>query len=179
MRSWLWPLVGIALLAMGAGGLLFGSSLATGAVEVPAAQPVNEGAADPRSIDAHNSPTLARSPINPHNLVVADRIDTPRFSCALHVSFDTGATWSRTAIPFPQGEEDPPRCFAADAAFGPDGALHVSFVTLKGEGNVPNAGWLVSSTDGGRTLSEPKRALGPLAFQVRLAADPSQPQRLY
>jgi len=37
----------------------------------------------------------------------------------------------------------------------------------------------VSSTDGGRTLSKPRRVLGPLSFQVRLTADPKDPRRLY
>lgn len=172
--------VGAALVIIGAGALLLGSSLpARATAEAGVARPVNEGAGDPRDIDAHNTPTLARNPEDGRNLVVVNRIDTPRFSCAMHVSFDSGTTWSRSQLPFPAGEEDPPRCFAPDAAFGGDGTLYVSFVTLQGLGNTPNAAWVVSSTDGGRTLSSPARALGPLAFQVRLAADPSQPKRLY
>jgi len=151
-----------------------------------AARPVNAEARQGRETTspvardvAHNSPTLVQNPRRPANLAVADRIDTPQYSCALHVSFDAGATWLPTTIPFPEGEEAPARCFAPDVAFGVDGTLYLSFVTLKGLGNSPNAGWVVSSTDGGRTLSRPTRVLGSLAFQVRLLADPSTPGRLY
>jgi hypothetical protein len=75
------------------------------------------------------------------------------------------------------GEEA--KCYAPDVAFGADGTLYMSFVTLTGRGNVPHAAWIVSSRDGGRTLSKPRRLLGPLSFQVRLAADPRDPRRLY
>ena len=107
---------------------------------------------------------------------MANRIDSPVFSCRLHESADGGATWSDVAIPMPDGEE--PKCYAADAAFGKDGTLYVSFVTLKGLGNVPNAVWLTSARDTGR-LEVPTRVVGPLAFQVRLVADPGTPGRLY
>jgi hypothetical protein len=52
-------------------------------------------------------------------------------------------------------------------------------VTLGGGGNVPHATWISNSKDGGRTLSKPVKVTGPLAFQVRLAADPNRPRRLY
>ena len=173
-------LVGISLLIAGAGSFLTGSSLAVGEGRLIAAnRPVNAGAEDPLNIDAHNSPSVARNPVDPANVVVVNRIDTPNFSCALQVSRDDAVSWKQTEIPFPQGEEVPPRCFAPDASFGADGTLHVSFVTLKGLGNVPNAGWLVSSDDGGSTLSAPRRVLGPLAFQVRLLADSERADRLH
>lgn len=66
-------------------------------------RPVNPGATDRRDITAHNSPSLARNPMNPGNLAVVNRIDQPLFSCALHVSADNGATWAPSAIPFPAG----------------------------------------------------------------------------
>jgi len=138
--------------------------------------PVNSGAPDPADIAANNSPTLVRSPKDPRKLVVANRIDSPRYSCALHVSSDAGATWSQTPVPGPRGEKV---CYAPDVAFGADGTLYMSFVTLRGLGNVPNAVWLVSSKDGGKTLSKPDRVLGKLAFQVRLATDPRKRGRLY
>jgi hypothetical protein len=139
--------------------------------------PVNAGAVDPRDTSAHNSPTIVRNPADPANLAISNRIDNPRFSCALHVSFDAGATWAQTAIPIPKGEE--PKCFAPEAAFGAEGRLYIMFVTLHGSGNVPHAVWLSMSEDGGRTLSAPHRVLGPLSFQVRLVADPYVPGRLY
>ncbi len=139
--------------------------------------PVDQGAADPRDTSAHNSPTLARNPVRPTNLAVTNRVDTPRFSCTLNVSMDGGRQWSQPPIPVPRGEE--PKCYAPDLAFGADGTLYLSFVTLKGRGNVPHATWLARSTDGGRTLSAPVRVLGSLAFQVRLVADPVVAGRLY
>ena len=139
--------------------------------------PINVGATSARDIDANNSPTLVRNPDRAANLAVVNRIDTPFFSCALHVSFDGGANWRRSPIPAPRGEEA--KCFSPDVAFTADGNLHVSFVTLKGRGNVPNATWLSTSKDGGRTLSKPVKVTGPLAFQVRLAPDPNRPRRLY
>jgi hypothetical protein len=139
--------------------------------------PVNVGARNPNDISAHNSPTLVRNPVRPANLAVSSRIDTPFYSCGLHVSFDGGSTWSQTPVPAPDGEEA--KCFAPDVAFSSDGTLHLAFVTLSGRGNVPHATWVSSSKDGGRTLSQPVRVLGPLAFQVRLAPDPAKAGRLY
>lgn len=178
-RSPLGIFSGLALVLVAAGGLFVADYLD----EVPAPRrvggnfPINAGATDPRDISSHNSPTLVRNPTEPTNLVIANRIDTPRFSCALHVSDDGGASWTQTPLPVPEGEQ--PKCYAPDVAFSPDGTMFVSFVTLKGAGNVPNAVWIVSSEDGGRTLSDPVEALGPLAFQVRLVADPVTADRIY
>lgn len=175
-HRWLLAALGLT----GAALFLLGSSLPAGAPPIVSGNsPVNEGALDPRLYTSFNSPTLAANPRRPANLAVTNRIDTPRFSCALHVSSDTGASWDRTEIPFPEGEEDPARCFAPDLAFGGDGTLYLSFVTLAGVGNVPNALWLSRSADDGRTLSEPVRVAGPLVFQARLAADPLTDGRVY
>jgi len=171
--------VGVALVLLGA-GLAAASTSIDGE---PTAQvrggdaPVNEGARDAGDISANNSPTLARNPRRRENLAVVDRIDTPRFSCALHVSFDGGSRWSRVPIKIAKGEGS--KCYAPDVVFTSDGRLHMSYVTLRGAGNVPSAAWLVTSRDGGRTLSKPRKVIGPRAFQVRLAADPNDPRRLY
>ena len=138
---------------------------------------VNPSAHIPGNIDALNSPTLAQDPANPANLVVSSRIDTPFFSCALDVTFNSGASWSQTAIPAPKGEQA--KCYAPDVAFARDGTLYLSFVTLAGSGNTPHALWVSTSKDGGRTLSTPVRVHGPLTFQVRLATDPSDANRVY
>ncbi len=139
--------------------------------------PVDAGARDPGDISANNSPTLAQNPTRPGELAVVDRIDTPEFSCALRVSQDRGSHWSRVAVPIPPGEE--PKCYAPDVTFAADGTLYMSYVTLRGNGNRPHAVWVARSVDGGRTLSAPHRVSGPLAFQVRLTADPRRPGRLY
>lgn len=139
--------------------------------------PVNAGARNMGDIRANNSPALARNPRHPGNLVVVNRVDSPRYGCGVHVSFDGGGRWSDTHVPTPPGEE--PKCFAPDVTFTRDGTMVMSFVTLRGSGNVPHAGWIVRSSDGGRTLSAPRRVLGPRAFQVRLTADPADAGRLY
>ncbi len=171
--------IAVALVALGA-GCVAGSTFID-SVPRPVAPggdaPVNEGARDAGDISANNSPTLARNPRRSENLAVVNRIDTPLFSCALHVSFDGGSRWSRVSVEIPEGEGG--KCYAPDVTFTSDGTLHMSYVTLKGRGNVPAAAWLVTSRDGGRTLSEPRKVIGPLAFQVRLAADPNDPRRLY
>lgn len=179
-RPWRSLLLSMLLLGTGAGASVSGSRLpgATAAV-LPGNTPVNAGAADALDISSHNSPTLVQDPSRPANLVVVSRIDTPRFSCGLHRSSDGGSTWSDGKLPFPAGEEDPPRCFAPDAVFAPDGTLYVSFVTLTGLGNSPNALWLVSSSDGGRTFATPVRVAGSLTFQPRLSVDSRRPGRLF
>ena len=88
-----------------------------------------------------------------------------------------GRAGSARRSPPRRGEEA--KCFGPDVAYTRDGTLHLSFVTLKGGGNVPNALWLSSSKDGGRTLSRPRKVAGPLTFQVRLAPDTKKPERLY
>ncbi len=140
-------------------------------------QPVNPGALVPGDISAHNSPTLVRDPVRPSDLAVSSRIDTPFFSCSLDVSHDGGATWTQSPIPAPKGEQA--KCFAPDVAYSSDGVLYLVFVTLRGNGNTPDAVWISTSRDDGRHLSSPVRVLGPRAFQVRLAADPVRPGRLY
>lgn len=173
-------MVGLGLIALGTGALLVGSSLDQArARAVGGNRPINPSGTDKGVIQAHNSPSLARNPRNPENLAVANRVDTPTYSCALHISFDGAATWRESSIPFPAGEEMPARCFAPEPTFAADGTMFISFVTLKGAGNVPNALWLSSSKDGGRTLSVPNRVSGPFAFQARLLADPADPARLY
>lgn len=172
-------LLATAAMVLGTGAFLLGSTQAGEGPRVGPNQPINFGANDLTDINAHNTPTIVANPLDPANLAVVNRIDTPSFSCALHVSFDDGASWSESEIPFPAGEELPERCFAPDATFASDGTLHVSFVTLAGQGNVPNALWLASSPDGGRTLSPPQQVAGPLTFQARLSADPETAGRLY
>lgn len=137
---------------------------------------VNAGADDWLDARAHNSPSLARNPVDADNLVAVNRVDMPGFDCGLHVSVDGGASWREGTIPRPPGTE--PTCYAPDVAFGPDGTLFVSFVMLAGRGNVPDSVWLTSSEDGGATLSEPRPVAGELAFQTRLVAHPSEPGRL-
>ncbi len=181
-RRWdprIWVLLGVSFVLVGAGAVVLSESYhrSREARVLGGNAPINVGATKPADISAQNSPTLVRSPARPAELAVSSRIDTPFFSCGLHVSSDGGKRWTQSPIPAPKGEEA--KCYAPDVAFSADGTLFLSFVTLKGRGNVPNAGWISSSKDGGRTLSKPVKVLGKLAFQVRLAADPVAPERMY
>lgn len=171
-------LVAAALLLTGA--VLLVAAMLVGGDEVRLAEangPVNIGARDLGDISAHNSPALLRNPRNERNIVVTSRIDSPDFSCAMHISRDDGASWKRTRIPIPPGPGR--KCYAPDVAFSSDGILHVAYVTLQGRGNTPSSVWLASSRDGGLTLSAPRKVAGPLAFQVRITADPDRAGTLY
>ena len=171
--------LGASLVLVGAGAVVASAASGDRPAEkvVGGDAPVNASARSRTDLSAHNSPTLVRNPVRPANLAVSSRIDTPFFSCSLNVSADGGASWTQTPIPAPKGEEA--KCFAPDIAFSADGTLYVAFATLRGRGNVPNAIWVSTSKDGGRTLSQPVKVTGPLAFQIRLAADPSRPGRVY
>lgn len=172
--------IAVALVAAGAGAIVVSSSYDTPR-EARVLGPnlaVNDGASNSRDLSANNSPTLVRNPVEEGNLVSVNRIDSPAYSCSLHVSFDGGGRWAQTPIPAPAGEQA--KCFAPDAAFSSDGTLYVSYVTLKGRANAPDAVWISRSKDGGKTLQEPvKTPLGPRAFQVRLTADPAVSKRIF
>ncbi|HTJ75532.1 MAG TPA: sialidase family protein [Acidimicrobiales bacterium] len=173
----------LALVVAAAAGWVVGGDGGAGpAVVVGGNTPIDpRRAADTLDTTAANSPTVVENPRHPANLVLVSRIDTPRFSCTMDVSLDGGATWAQTPIPPPPGAPAV-ACFGPDATFSADGSLHVSFTSagaVPGQGTAPDAVWVATSHDGGRTLGAPVRAGGPLAFQVRIAADPSQPGRVY
>jgi len=172
--------IAVALAAAGIGAIVIASAFDTPhrASSLGANLAINDGAANPLDLSANNSPALVRNPVDANNLVSASRVDAPNYSCALNVSFDGGGRWAQTAIPAPAGEE--PKCYAPDVAFASNGTLFLSFVTLKGRANSPNAVWISRSDDGGKTLSTPvKTPLGPRAFQVRLTADPRADGRIF
>lgn len=133
----------------------------------------------PGIIIANNSPTVARHPDRPENLVVAHRIDRPGFSALVEWSDDGGTTWTAVTPPLPEGTEPcaaspeaSPCPFAPDIAFGPDGTLYVLYVELQGQGNTPARLWLATSSDGGRTLDPPVQVAGELTFQARVVVAP-------
>ncbi len=172
--------IALALAAGGVGMVVVSSSFDTPhkASALGGNLAINDGASNALDLSANNSPALVRNPVDASNLVTASRVDSPNYSCALNVSFDGGGRWAQTAIPAPAGEE--PKCYAPDVAFSSNGTLFLSFVTLKGRANSPNAVWISRSTDGGKTLSAPvETPLGPRAFQVRLTADPRVDGRIF
>jgi hypothetical protein len=170
-------LFGMAFILLGVGAVAAPTAFdeEPEAKRVPGNRPINAGALDLADIRANNSPTVVRNPRNGRQLAVANRVDSPRFSCGLNVSRDGGARWRQLPIPAPKGEE--PKCYAPDVAYDAAGTLYLSFVTLRGRGNVPNAVWL--SRLRGHKLSKPVKLLGRRSFQVRLVADPVKPRRLY
>lgn len=180
-RGWFWLLVAVAMLAASVAALVVSSGMrGHTARRVGTNTPLNAGAIDRLDPTAHNSPVVAANPRDPANLAVAARIDAPKFSCDVHVSLDGGATWRATPLPVP--DSGVVACFAPDATFGADGRLYVaytSWATVEGLGKVPEAVWVLTSTDGGRTFAAPVKAHGPLAFQMRLTADPDRAGRLY
>lgn len=161
------PVAGLALLVGGA--VLALTADGPGEIAVVAGNDVLVTSAA-SIVDAHNSPSLARNPDDADELVVASKVDRPRFLAALHASRDGGDTWTSLSFPTPAGEDRP---YAPELVWTEDGVLHLSFVTLAGTGNSPDAVWLSSSTDAGRTWETPREVLGAYAFQVRMAADPS------
>jgi len=170
--------VAVAAVVLGAAALGTSTTLHDEVlIEAGADAPVNSSARDPGDIRANNSPSLARNPRRAAELAVTNRVDSPDYSCALQTSRDGGRRWRDVPVRIPRGEGR--KCYAPDVAFGADGTLYMSFVTLQGNGNTPAAAWVASSPDGGRTLSAPRRVVGPLAFQVRLTADPRRPKRLF
>lgn len=170
--------VGLAFVVAGAAGWLWADSFDAPPTAVLEGEPaaVDAAAADPLDLSANNSPVLARNPTDAANVVLAHRVDQPRFDCRLHVSVDDATTWQETTVPQPPDSGS--KCYAPNVAFGADGTLFVSYVVLAVPGNMPNSVWVASSTDGGRTLSKPRQATGPRAFQVNIVAHPGIPDHL-
>src|SRR5262245_5315305 len=112
-----WILVGLALIVIGAGAWLIAgshngkhrSALYGGLL------PVNAGALNPLDLRAQNTPIIAQNPLDPGNVVLVAKVDSPTYSCSVFTSFDGGGHWSQTPLPAPAGEQ--PLCYAPDAAF--------------------------------------------------------------
>ena len=132
-------------------------------------------------IDVSNSPTVATNPARDGNVVVTYRKDRPGYDALISYSFNGGESWEQSVLPLPQGitgctaSKGEPCPFAPDIAFAPDGTLYVVYVNLVGNGNRPDNLWIATSTDGGRTLSNPTKIAGPLTFQQRVTVDPKGP----
>lgn len=119
---------------------------------------------------AQNSPVMASDPADARLLALANRVDTPDYSCALQLSGDGGRGWA-TADPVPQLPPGADKCYAPEVAFDRHGTLFFMFVGLHGAGNVPMGAFLAASRDRGRTFGPPHRILGPNAFGVHMALD--------
>lgn len=118
----------------------------------------------------NNSPTLMADPGESRFVVLANRVDSPDFSCALQVSGDGGRNWA-PVNPVPQLPEGAEKCYGPEVAFDHSGVLYFLFVGLAGAGNEPMGIFLTSSSDRGVTFNPPRQVLGPLRFAVRMAID--------
>ncbi|GAC1329932.1 MAG: hypothetical protein NVSMB17_06770 [Candidatus Dormibacteria bacterium] len=125
-------------------------------------------------IEAHNTPSIAVDPADDRHLVLAEKLDRPRFGCRVHVSWDGGSRWEDSQVQLPPGRDT---CFIPDVAFSRGNVL-LLFLTLNTQtrdplsgGNDPNGTYISSSADGGRTFAPPITLNGPDNLQPRLAVD--------
>ena len=123
--------------------------------------------ADRPGINAHNSPAVAADPARPSTMAVADRIDTPRFSCSVSLSTTGGATWKQLSLPLPA---DAPNCHQPDVAYSGPGQLLVLYTATGGRFNQPVGVWL-QRFDGEAPTGPPVRVAPAEAFHARMAVD--------
>ncbi|CAA9251766.1 MAG: hypothetical protein AVDCRST_MAG10-2281 [uncultured Acidimicrobiales bacterium] len=126
--------------------------------------------ADRPGINAHNSPSVAVDPASPAVIALADRIDTPRFSCSVSLSTTGGASWKPLALPLPV---DAPNCHQPDVAYTSANHLVVLFTATGGRFNQPVGVWLQRFE--GETPMGPAVPVAPAeAFHARMAVDGSR-----
>jgi hypothetical protein len=123
--------------------------------------------ADRPGINAHNSPAVAA---HGNTIVVADRIDTPRFGCTVSVSTTAGATWKQLNLPLPP---EAPNCHQPDVAHDGSGRLLVLYTATGGRFNQPVGAW-VQRFDGETASGPPVRVAPAEAFHARMAVDGSR-----
>ena len=126
--------------------------------------------ADYPGINAHNSPAVAVDPARPAVMAVADRIDTPNFSCSVARSTDAGASWRPLPLPLP-GEGL--NCYWPDVAFDDDHrllVLYTPYTATRARFNHPDGVWL-QPFDGESASGSPVRVAGPGAHHARMAVD--------
>ncbi|HEX2048874.1 MAG TPA: sialidase family protein [Acidimicrobiales bacterium] len=126
--------------------------------------------ADRPGINAHNSPSVAVDPGRPGTMVVADRIDTPRFSCSVSLSTTAAATWRPLSLPLPP---DAPNCHQPDVAYTGPGRFLVLYTATGGRFNQPVGAW-VQRFEGETPGGPPVRVAPAEAFHARMAVDGDQ-----
>ena len=149
------------LAVVGAGAAAVGLRGEDAEVRATAHGVVND---DRPGINAHNSPAAAADPARPHVLAVADRIDTPAYSCSVATSANGGVNWSAVDLPLPP---EAPNCFWPDVAYAADGALLVLFTALDGPNSQPVGTW-VQRMIGRAPDGPPVAVTGPAAFHPRI-----------
>ena len=158
---------GALVIVVGTGGVAAGLR---GTPPVIRSGPTRFVNADFPGINAHNSPAAAADPARPRALAVADRIDTPAFSCSVARSVDGGATWRPVALPDPALARE---CYWPDVAFDDRGRLLVLFTpyaVTTGRFNHPVGVWIQPFT-GETPDGPPVQVAGAGAHHARLAVD--------
>lgn len=122
---------------------------------------------------ANNSPVVVADPGDAKFLVLANRLDAPDYSCALHVSGNGGRSWT-PVTPVPALPPDVEKCYGPEVAIDARGRIFFVFLGLKGAGNLPIGVYLTTSVDRGRTFSAPWQVIQGVNFAVRVAIDPHQ-----
>ncbi len=132
-------------------------------------------------IAAHNTPSVAVDPADARHLVLAERIDRPRFGCSVHFSIDGGLSWGGSTLALPAGQDT---CYLPDVTFLKS-AVFLVYLTLNTHprdplsgGNDPNGTWLERSDDGGRTFGPAQDLHGRDNLQPRIVSDDRE-GRLY
>lgn len=123
--------------------------------------------ADRPGINAHNSPSVAVDPSRPAVLALADRIDTPRFSCSVSLSTTGGDTWKPLTLPLPA---DAPNCHQPDVAYRAGNRLLVLYTATGGRFNQPIGVWL-QRFEGEAPMGAAVRVAPAEAFHARMAVD--------
>ncbi len=122
---------------------------------------------DRPGINAHNSPSVAVNPVQPAMIALADRIDTPRFSCSVSLSTTGGDSWRPLTLPLPV---EAPNCHQPDVVFDAAGRLLVLYTATGGRFNQPVGVWLQRYA-GDATDGPPVRVAPAEAFHARMAVD--------
>ena len=160
------PLIAAGVAAGIAGLVLLFLGLRSGPARLRPGQPdfVN---ADRPGINAHNSPTVAVDPAAPTVIVLADRIDTPQFSCSVSRSTTGGASWKPLTLPRPV---DAPNCHQPDVDYTSADRLLVLYTATGGRFNQPVGVWLQRFD--GETPAGPAVRVAPAeAFHARMTVD--------
>jgi hypothetical protein len=122
---------------------------------------------DRPGINAHNSPSVAVDPGQPSVVVLADRIDTPRFACSVSISTTGGDSWKLLPLPLAL---DAPNCHQPDVAYTSPDHLVVLYTATGGRFNQPVGVWL-QRYSGDATDGPPVRVAPAEAFHARMAVD--------
>ena len=125
---------------------------------------------DRPGINAHNSPSVAVDPASPAVIAMADRIDTPRFSCSVSLSTNGGVSWKPLALPLP---ENAPNCHQPDVAYTSANHPVVLFTATGGRFNQPVGVWL-QRFDGETPMGPAVQVAPSEAFHARMVVDGSR-----